>query len=62
MTPSPRQIEITRLLATGLEQGEIATKLGIERTTVETHVKRLRQKLGARNVIQMVVLMREWIG
>jgi len=41
-----RQCEILKLLATGLAYKEIAQRLGLSPSTVETHCRRLRKKLG----------------
>jgi DNA-binding CsgD family transcriptional regulator len=45
---TPREDEIARLLSTGASNLAIAEKLGISISTVETHVKRVRAKLGIR--------------
>jgi DNA-binding NarL/FixJ family response regulator len=47
--PSAREIEVLRLLATGLSDREIAEALFIGERTVNTHVARLYAKLGVRN-------------
>ncbi len=55
-TLTPRQREILRLLATGLENKQIARRLGIGTHTVKTHVSRVLQKLGAASRTEAVVL------
>lgn len=51
-----REKEVLQLIATGLTNQEIADKLFIGNTTVETHRKNLLQKFGARNVAALVNL------
>ncbi len=53
---TPRQREILRLLAAGLENKQIARRLGIGVHTVKTHVSRVLQKLGAASRTEAVVL------
>ena len=52
---SDREIQVMDLLAEGLEDDEIAEKLSIGRTTVRKYLQSVKQKLGARNRIQMVL-------
>lgn len=53
---TPRQREILRLIAAGLENKQIARKLGIGVHTVKTHVSRVLHKLGASSRTEAVVL------
>lgn len=53
---TPRQREILRLLASGLENKQIARRLGIGVHTVKTHVSRVLQKLGATSRTEAVVV------
>lgn len=46
---SEREEEVLREISQGLTHGQIATRLGISRHTVDTYVKRIRAKLGAGN-------------
>lgn len=51
-----REKEVLQLIATGLTNQEIADKLFISNTTVETHRKNLLQKFGAKNVALLINL------
>ena len=52
--PTPREIEIIRLLATGKGNKEIATELGITVRTVETHRARIMMKMGFHSLTELV--------
>ncbi len=54
-TPDPlteREMQVLRLLAQGLEDGEIATRLGVGTVTVRTHISNILAKLHLANRIQ----------
>jgi DNA-binding NarL/FixJ family response regulator len=51
-----RELEILRLITTGLSNAEIGRTLFIGETTVKTHVTHILQKLGLRDRVQAVVL------
>jgi RNA polymerase sigma factor (sigma-70 family) len=51
-----RELEVFRLVASGLSNAEIAHQLCISDTTVKTHVTRLLQKLQVRDRAQAIVL------
>ena len=49
-----RELEVLRLIAEGLSAKEIADKLYITQTTVITHKKNLKEKLGVRNTAELI--------
>ena len=62
---TPREAEIFQLIATvttdgdrdyGLTNTQIAERLGVSKRTVDTHVQNIKDKLGARNRIDMITM------
>jgi DNA-binding NarL/FixJ family response regulator len=53
---TPRELEVLRLLADGLDQDEIAQRLFITPKTVATHIEHILGKLGVRSRAQAVAL------
>ena len=52
--PTPREIEIIRLLAEGKTNKEIAAQLGITVRTVETHRAKVMLKLGLHSLAELI--------
>ncbi|MDM0048856.1 LuxR C-terminal-related transcriptional regulator [Variovorax sp. J22R115] len=57
---SQRERQVLRLLADGLSNKELSRKLFISENTVESHLRRINGKLGAKNRTQAVTRAREW--
>lgn len=56
---SPQQLRVLRLLATGRRVHEVARFLGVAEGTVRSHVKALRQRIGARTQLEAVAILRQ---
>lgn len=53
---SPRELQVMRALATGVENKEIAERLGVSEETVKTHMKSILAKLDAKDRLQAVII------
>jgi two-component system nitrate/nitrite response regulator NarL len=53
---TPRELEVLRLLADGLDQADIAERLVISPKTVATHIQHILEKLGVHSRAQAVAV------
>lgn len=53
---TPREIDLARLLVKGFSLHEMAAELDISIHTVDSHLRHMRGKLGARNGRHLAVL------
>jgi DNA-binding NarL/FixJ family response regulator len=57
---TPRERQILTLMAEGLDNRDIARRLGVSYATVRSHVRHLLSKLGARSKLEAVVKAADW--
>jgi DNA-binding NarL/FixJ family response regulator len=55
VTLTAREIEVVQLVAEGLTNGEIASRLHLSTRTVQSHVKAALKKTGSVNRVQLAV-------
>jgi DNA-binding NarL/FixJ family response regulator len=53
---SSREVQVLGMISHGLTHGQAARRLGISRHTVDTYVRRIREKLGAGNKAELTRL------
>jgi len=51
---TPRELDVLRLLVAGMNNPEIAEKLGLSRSTIKTHVSNILSKLGISSRLEAV--------
>ena len=56
---SEREHEVLEAIASGLTNGEIATRLLLSESTIKTHVSKVLAKIGARDRVQAVIIAYE---
>ncbi len=54
-----REIDVLKLIGKGHSSREVAEKLFIEKSTVETHKNHIREKLDLKNVKELIIFARE---
>lgn len=59
---SNRELEVFRLVGTGLSSAQIAESLHISTKTVETHRARIKEKLGIETAGELVVKAATWVN
>jgi two-component system NarL family response regulator len=52
---SPRELDVARLVATGLSNAEVARALCVSRNTVKTHLGNVMRKLGIRDRVALAL-------
>lgn len=57
---SPRQMEILKLLASGLDHPNVAHKLFLGLNTVYSHTKAIRRYFGVHTTFEAVAKARTW--
>lgn len=55
---TPREIQVLRLLTTGVGNEEITAKLKISQNTIKTHIKHLLEKTGFTTLTQLTIQSR----
>ena len=53
--PTPKELKILQLLACGKSTEEMARLLGVTVNTIESHRRHLLDKIGARNVAELIM-------
>jgi two-component system, NarL family, invasion response regulator UvrY len=56
---SVRELEVLRLLTQGYGVGDIGRRLGVSSKTVANHQSSIKQKLGATNALQLILVARQ---
>jgi DNA-binding NarL/FixJ family response regulator len=56
-TLSPREMVVLQMLASGRRSAEIGEELGVTQSTVRTHIRSVRRKLGVDSQLRAVVIL-----
>jgi DNA-binding NarL/FixJ family response regulator len=56
---TPAEVRVLKLLATGLSNAELATKLGVSVRTITTHVQHILDKLGLQSRLEAALYARD---
>ncbi|MDH2018894.1 LuxR C-terminal-related transcriptional regulator [Acinetobacter ursingii] len=56
-TLSARELEVIRWIASGRRQADVAVMLGLSTRTIENHLRRIRERLGATSTAQAIHLL-----
>jgi DNA-binding NarL/FixJ family response regulator len=57
---SDHELEVLRLVADGLSTADIAARLGVSETTVQTHIGGMVSRSGFENLAQLALYARKW--
>src|SRR5690242_17094759 len=58
---SDREIEVFQLVGRGLNSREIAERINLGLTTVDTYRQRIREKLGIKNAAELYQRAAQWV-
>jgi DNA-binding NarL/FixJ family response regulator len=53
---TPRQLQVAKLIALGLTNGEVALRMGVSSKTIDSHRSRVMAALGTRNNVELARL------
>lgn len=59
---SPREFEVFRLIGCGVSTKEIASRLNLSAKTVDTHRTRIKQKVGADTLGELISISSTWMA
>jgi len=58
---SDRELEVFQLIGRGLRSQDIATRLNLGPSTVDSYRARIKQKLGIRNAAELYQRAAQWV-
>lgn len=61
-TLSDRELEIFRMIGSGMSTGDIAKRLNISVNTIESHRKKIKDKLGIQKGSELVKAAVQWVS